>query len=351
MPQKKNAQPEHIIPVTETVGARIRAARTKQNISIDETAKTLRIKAAFLTAIEDGHHEGLPGMPYAIGFVRTYAEHLGLDGNEMVRLFKEESTGLALNAKLSMPEPVSSASMPSSGLIFAALLLLAAAYGGWQFLSPAPAEKDVVDVPPDNLVVMVTPIEENESDVAPVETAEEAPTETVEDIEGDTAPTDTPATEPESDDASKEPKADETLSDDAPAETDETETAEAVIETEEPITPATPKVYGEGNENARVAVQAIADTWVEIKAGESVLLTRVLKKGDIFRLPETDETPLLRTGNAGGLTVVVDGETVPALGGMGAVRENVVMAPDRLKAGTATRPVLPEIRDFSNSRD
>jgi cytoskeleton protein RodZ len=41
------------------------------------------------------------------------------------------------------------------------------------------------------------------------------------------------------------------------------------------------------------------------------------------------------TGNAGALEVLVDGETAPAIGAMGAVKRNVMLEPDRLKAGTA----------------
>jgi cytoskeleton protein RodZ len=41
------------------------------------------------------------------------------------------------------------------------------------------------------------------------------------------------------------------------------------------------------------------------------------------------------TGNAGALEITVDGQVVPAIGPLGAVKRNVALDTERLKAGTA----------------
>jgi cytoskeleton protein RodZ len=65
-------------------------------------------------------------------------------------------------------------------------------------------------------------------------------------------------------------------------------------------------------------------------------MTRVLKPGDTYEVPDTTGLRLV-TGNAGGLEIVVDGEVVPSLGRAGDVVRNVALDAERLKAGTAVR--------------
>ena len=50
----------------------------------------LRIRQCFLEAIETGRLEALPAPVYALGFVRSYAEQLGLDPEEIASRFKKE---------------------------------------------------------------------------------------------------------------------------------------------------------------------------------------------------------------------------------------------------------------------
>ena len=66
------------------VGALMRSAREGLGDDLADVSRMLRIRLPHLQAIEDGRFEDLPGPAYAVGFVRTYAEHLGLDGDEIV---------------------------------------------------------------------------------------------------------------------------------------------------------------------------------------------------------------------------------------------------------------------------
>ena len=87
----------------------------------------------------------------------------------------------------------------------------------------------------------------------------------------------------------------------------------------------------------RIVIRATADSWVEIReGGRSALLAQVLKSGESYPVP--DRTGLsLRTGNAGGLEIAVDGKAAPPIGPKGAVRRNVILEPQALIAGTAVR--------------
>jgi hypothetical protein len=98
--------------------------------------------------------------------------------------------------------------------------------------------------------------------------------------------------------------------------------------------PARSRVYGV-NGPVRVEIKAVGDAWVQVRdANQSVLQMRVLHSGDTLRVP--DRVGLtLRTGNAGGLKILVDGEEVPRVGPIGRTG-TVSLDPERLIAGHAT---------------
>src|SRR5664279_124356 len=72
------------------VGQRLYKERIQKKLTIDEIAKATRIKPIFLQAIEQGEYNKLPSPAYAIGFVRNYADYLGLPKAEITALFRRE---------------------------------------------------------------------------------------------------------------------------------------------------------------------------------------------------------------------------------------------------------------------
>ena len=82
-------------------------------------------------------------------------------------------------------------------------------------------------------------------------------------------------------------------------------------------------------------IRATGDSWVQVRDSEgTALFTRVLREGDIYRVPSKAGLKLA-TGNAGALDILVDGVSAPRLGGFGDVVRNIVLDPARLAAGTA----------------
>ena len=63
------------------IGASLREARTRRGLSPADVQKAIRIRERYLTALEEEKWNLLPGEAYAKGFLRTYAEFLGLDGD------------------------------------------------------------------------------------------------------------------------------------------------------------------------------------------------------------------------------------------------------------------------------
>jgi cytoskeletal protein RodZ len=72
------------------VGQRLKEARLKKGLSLENAASDTRIRSSFLSAIERGEYQKLPSPSYAQGFVRNYAEYLGLPQREILALFRRE---------------------------------------------------------------------------------------------------------------------------------------------------------------------------------------------------------------------------------------------------------------------
>lgn len=76
--------------VPATASARLRAAREAQGLTTADIAKRTRITLRHVEALDRGDLSGLPGRPYVIGFVRSYARAVGLDAETLVAQVRRE---------------------------------------------------------------------------------------------------------------------------------------------------------------------------------------------------------------------------------------------------------------------
>ncbi len=117
------------------VGATLRAARESAGQDLRDASRALRIRWEYLNAIEEGDFKPLPGMTYAIGYVRSYAQHLDLDVECAVTQFKAEARDLNGPRQLVFPSPAPEGKVPGGALMFVAALLAVFAYAGWYHLT------------------------------------------------------------------------------------------------------------------------------------------------------------------------------------------------------------------------
>jgi cytoskeleton protein RodZ len=71
------------------IGTSLRAARERQKLELSDVERATRIRTKYLEALEEERFEVLPGDAYAKGFLRTYADFLGLDGLRFVDEYNE----------------------------------------------------------------------------------------------------------------------------------------------------------------------------------------------------------------------------------------------------------------------
>lgn len=404
------------------IGAELYAARLRAGLDLADISQRLRIRLQHLESIERGAFDEIPGRIYAIGFLRTYAEFLGFDGDDIVSRFKAETGGGAAPAKLVFPSPAPESRMPGSAIILIALVLAAGAYGAWYYMHDIQriATELVAEVPerlttetgtagsegmattmasetanPDTALPTTADTASGMAATADEPVAAEQPATTdaapaTEQQPETVAEQQTPATEPEpAQTASTEP---EPVAQSAAAAEDTTEDESAAESTTEPATdtePATermaalpspsqpvtadndltpaatgqaaesatggpvtveqappppptapasqpfsdsdaPQQYGIGNTDARVVLRARYDCWVQVRgANDEQFLTKVLRAGDTYHVPNRADVRLYAS-DAGALEVLVDGHTIPPIGGPGEIVRDVSLEANML---------------------
>ena len=75
------------------VSNRLRAARERAGLTIQDISATTKIKVSQLQALENGHFEQLPGEFFTRAFIKTYARELGLPAEEIVREYDASRRG------------------------------------------------------------------------------------------------------------------------------------------------------------------------------------------------------------------------------------------------------------------
>jgi cytoskeleton protein RodZ len=115
--------------------ADLHRARMVAGYELQDVATALRIRLTYLEALEEGRFDDLPGMTYAVGFLRSYSQYLGLDPDEMIARLKRETAAGGAQRDLSFPVPPKEGGKPKVWLILGVLVLAGLVYGGWYVYS------------------------------------------------------------------------------------------------------------------------------------------------------------------------------------------------------------------------
>jgi cytoskeleton protein RodZ len=304
----------------ETVGAELRAARLRRGDEIAQVSRALKIRKDHLEALENDRLEDLPGKTYAVGFVRSYARHLGLDAAQYVERFKREISGRTEDPQRE-PAPIhqDDRRLSYSWRLIAGVVAVLLIWGGWRLVSgngdssqpvpPAPvlnAPKPVAKPAPQPIVAPPqTAVPSPAADAAPPAGNNDASEQEASALPPPAAGAKTPATRATP------------LSTTSP--TAQNPALATQTSTELPSGAAVPaigagQVFGAVNRNPRVVLKARGDTRVTIKGPDGqILLNRDLKSGDSYQVPDMPGVTMA-TSNAGAVEVDLDGTALGRAG-------------------------------------
>jgi len=319
------------------LGAELRTARLNLGWELADLARSLRIRQSYLEAIEAGRLSELPGITYALGFVRAYASALGLPGEQVASRFRTESGEANSRPALTFPAPVPQRGVPAGALMLLGLVVIAGSYSGWYYVSEhqrTPAE--TVPPIPDHLLPpaqekptpspQVASILPNAAPPSPA--AAPAASAAPPAVAGPPAAV-TPLPLPSIQAPGQGPGVQSSV----PADTTPPALAPQALPPAQPAaaTAPTPPTVPPGT---RMVLKATADAWVTVKQkGGTALFSKLMHAGDTYPVPADKTDLVLTTGNAGGTEIDVDGTPTANLGGNGVVRRNLPLDPDMLKSG------------------
>ena len=326
-----------------TIGQLLRETREGIGSDLNRVATALRIRAAYLEAIEEGRYDQLPGAVYALGFVRAYATHLALDGEEAVRRFKLEAEGFEGQRGLTFPVPLAERSVPGGTMLLVAVILAICGYGLWYYLSSSahPRPERVAAVPAELAPQPAATAEPPATADAPAPAEGPAPSAAAPAEPPVAAAPGTPPTEaaapvaPVAEPPPPPPPMVAMAPPPAPAPTPAPVVAPSAAEVTRPspLVVEKPRIYGVANGSTRILLHALNDSWVQIRDANNVsVFARELHAGDSYHVPDRPGL-MLHTGVPNAITAAVDGHAAPNF--RGGVRVNIRLDPDRLIAGTA----------------
>jgi cytoskeletal protein RodZ len=155
------AEMDHDLGTNATVGERLRRARETRGLTLEDIATQTRVPIRHLRAIEDSNWTELPAVTYTVGFGRSYANAVGLDGSQIGRELRGE-LGDGVRGPTVSPAvyaPPDPARVPSRSLAWVAGLLLVVLVAGYLYwrsslddtggtAQPAPAEQQAQSTEP-----------------------------------------------------------------------------------------------------------------------------------------------------------------------------------------------------------
>lgn len=276
-------------------------------MSLHDVADELRISLYHLKALESGHLGELPGPVYALGFLRNYADLVGLNADELAGVAKEYLADEEAARRPHLPEPHRESRFPARLVLVGATSAMLLFFTAWPMVANrGGSEANMVPMLPAHLAAQLR---------QPGETAAEA------DRTGPAKP---------GQDGDLRPGSQEQFLTAAPPEAQREEALG-----EQPGEAAPEFEQQPADIEATVEIRATRDTWVVIRnENDQTLLSGLIRSGDSF-VPESTARLKLTASDGGTLVLYVRGRPVYELGRPGQALRSLELDVAGLLNGTS----------------
>jgi hypothetical protein len=368
-PELPESKPKGFDDFDLRLGDVMRGERATMGKSLLDVQRDLKIKAAYIAAIENADPEAFETQGFVAGYVRSYARYLGLDPEWAYARFCKEGDfaathGLSEVASTKKNRPSAKPNRNSGdpytdpnatfipkgegiwsklepGAIGSSLVLIMLismiGYGGWSVFQAV----QKIEIAPVDQAPGVT------SDVLALDTNGAIANATTEysDIEPPTIDALDRIYRPEALELPVLTARDGPIATLNPANigtlAPQIETAAIAPEVASPIDPpvdlSPPPIQVVADDIVEVALFAVRPSWVRVQARDgTVIFEKILNAGELYVLPKTEEAPVLRAGNAGSVYFVVSGQNYGPAGNGPTVVKDVSLDGEALIGTYAT---------------
>ncbi len=284
-------------------GENLRREREMRGVTLQEISAATKISVRFLEAIESEEFSKLPGGVFSRGFIRAYARYLGLDEERVLaeyHLAAQPKPDVDLSRIMTTKPPSKEGPRTLLLAVMVAAVLLGAGYLLFRYSYSAPEQRGDVTNP--------VPSPSKTQPAAPQQQASTPPGQALGTSGNEPAPAS--ATGP-------------TGSSSAPD-------AAAARRGRSSALPVSPKPAGDNELVLQVA--ATERAWVAVDADGKTTLQRILNPNEVETLKAKESFNVI-TGNAQGIILTLNGETLKPLGRHGEVK-TIRLTHDDLKNST-----------------
>ncbi|MBU8786488.1 MULTISPECIES: helix-turn-helix domain-containing protein [Bacillus] len=273
------------------LGNRLKEAREEKGMSLDDLQAATKIQKRYLTALEEGNYDVIPGKFYVRAFIKQYAEAVGLNSEQLFEEFKKDipdSYNDEVSDKLSSIKPQRELPGPASkALELLPTLLVSAGV--------------IVVIAIIYVIVQAVMGGGNENSAEQTKTVE---TESKYDVSKDS-----PLKNENQKNADNEKSGAEDKKDDAAQKA--ADKKELTIKAADSQGSSTTYEVS-GADKLELEVTTTADSWVRVRDAKGTSLKEgMMKKGDSFQKNITDQDQIeLRVGYAPGVEIKINGKVL-----------------------------------------
>lgn len=287
-----------------TVGQYLRRERERQNKSLESVAQVTRITLRNLEALEKDNFQVFPAPVFVRGFLRTYAGHLGLDLQEVIRLY-ETQAGVSPEPPLFTPSFLAEGSRPFLRYLIPLVTVVLVIYIVYRVQESKKTSTQPSPPPPSSAMTPAVekPLAAPRPELAPVPEAArkaEGPPKGKMAAKVPSAPQALPKTLPEGKKPAGTP---------APAAAPPSGEEKKVEEREHVLT-----------------IKASEVTWMRIRRGDAPEIDVILRPNETVTY-KTKNSFNVEVGNAGGVEFIFDGKAKGKLGKSGQVVHLILPPP------------------------
>ena len=272
-----------------TVGKLCLDARLNKGLTQEQAGALLKVRLKIIKDFEDGENIDLPGLAYKVGFVRSYARLLDLDGDLLVKEFKE---GLELNSfkeeyKFLTPELNRNNYLPIGAVVSVFIAILS--YTGWYYSDRSHKIENISDQKIDDLSLKTAEIDNNSYVI-------------IEDFSNNSS-------------SSKRISDENKVQKENPKTNLNENKVESMISKNTELS----ATANERDPSTELVLKATGNSWVEIEDMEgNILMTRLMRPGETYVVPDINGLTF-NTGNAGALSLSQGDIIVSKLGEVGEI--------------------------------
>lgn len=303
------------------IGAVLRQARSERGLSLEEVQEATKIRVRYLEGLEREDYDVLPAAVYVRGFLKTYANYLGLDGEELIQELQRQQMSEQDYPVTYRPlekgefeepfwEPEDFGSSSAGPRIFGgttlvlAVVALALLVGILYFIGRGSQTSTEPNPSPPGENAQAAP-----GDASKKEPEQDPPSS------GDQPPGEAPSEDQSSDEEPSGGEPSEKPSGGQPSGNADSDAEDPAPESgEEPAdAPAEPETL-----EVKISVEG-GISWLQIEVDGTTEMAQVARSG-FSKTFEAENKIIVNTGNAGAVQAEVNGQNIGALGGSGEVR-------------------------------